>query len=71
MMEFLPKSKVTSIPIDDPERLQIIVPGRYAERLKIESIRHKTTVSEIVRTLIASYVKELDRDELKKGAKKS
>lgn len=69
-MEFTPKSKVTSTTIDDPERLQIVVPGKNAERLKIEAIRHKTTVSEIVRTLIATYIKDLDRDELKKKAEK-
>lgn len=68
-MEFTPKSKVTSIPIDDPERLQVVVPGKHMERLKIEAIRHKTTVAEIVRTLISAYINDLDRDEIKKRAR--
>ena len=56
-MEFKKKSEITKTPIENPFRLQIIVSGDDADRLRVEAAKHNTTVSEIVRTLIAVYLK--------------
>lgn len=56
-MEFKKKSEITKAPIENPFRLQIIVSWDDAERLRVEAAKHNTTVSEIVRTLIAVYLK--------------
>lgn len=56
-MEFKPKSEITKAPIENPFRLQVIISGDDVDRLRVEAAKHNTTVSEIVRTLIAVYLK--------------
>lgn len=59
-MNFTPKSKITHNPIENPCRVHVILAEKDLERLKLEAFTNKTTVSEMIRVLVAEYLKSLD-----------
>ena len=67
MPKFRKQAEIRVQPLDDPQRLSVILDRAYLARLKAAALAHDTTASEIVRVLVGDWLKKMDKPQTRKA----
>lgn len=67
MPKFRKQAEIRTQPLDDPQRLSVILDRADLARLKSAALAHDTTASEIVRVLVGDWLKNMDKPANRKA----
>lgn len=67
MQKFRKQAEIRTQPLDDPQRLSVILDRADLAKLKAAALAHDTTASEIVRVLVGDWLKKMDKSANRKA----